>query len=193
VLDDHVDVTYMSIMILSTPSLPRFLLNTLQQAISRTFQMSCQHNPLLRIDPQSAYNPKREQYLSHRILTHLRTIANQHLTPDIAVVLGIVDVDLYAPQRNYLYGEAEYPGRFALVSVYRLRPENAGNPPDTSLLARRLVKEAIHEIGHCVGLPHCPDATCVMYFAQQLDDVDHKDAALCPRCHHVHTYRNPVT
>ena len=191
--DDHLGVTHMSITILSTPSIPSALLNTIQQAISVTFQMSCHYNPLLTIDPKSAYNPTRDQYLSHCILTLLRSIADQHLNPDTTVALGIVDVDLYAPQRNYIYGEAEYPGRIALVSGYRLRPETMGNPPDAPLLTSRLVKEAIHEVGHCLGLPHCPDTTCVMHFAQQLDDVDHKYAALCPHCHHLCTHRNSVT
>ena len=155
--------------------------------------MPCYHNLSPIIDLKSAYNPIRDQYLSGRILTLLRTISNQHLNPDTAVVLGIVDVDLYAPQRNYLFGEAEYPGRIALVSEYRLRPENSSNPSGVLLLTGRLVKEAIHEVGHCLGLPHCPNETCVMHFAQQLDDVDHKDAALCPHCYHVYTHHNLVT
>ncbi len=46
----------------------------------------------------------------------------------------------------------------------------------------RVVKEAIHELGHTYGLGHCRDARCIMYFSNSLLDTDRKGAAFCVNC-----------
>jgi len=46
-------------------------------------------------------------------------------------------------------------GSCALVSARRLRQEFYGLAPDQALLEQRLLKEAIHEIGHTCTLTHC--------------------------------------
>ncbi|MDX1534925.1 MAG: pentalenene synthase, partial [Thermoplasmata archaeon] len=37
-------------------------------------------------------------------------------------------------------------------------------------------------LGHNVGLRHCRDGRCVMYFSQGLADTDRKGPAPCRRC-----------
>jgi archaemetzincin len=44
------------------------------------------------------------------------------------------------------------------------------------------VKEAVHELGHTLGMEHCPDRSCVMYFSNSLADTDRKGEAYCSRC-----------
>ena len=44
------------------------------------------------------------------------------------------------------------------------------------------MKEAVHELGHTLGLEHCPDRSCVMYFSNSLADTDRKGEAYCSRC-----------
>jgi predicted Zn-dependent protease len=48
-------------------------------------------------------------------------------------VLGIVDVDIFVLGLNFVFGEAARPGRAALISLWRLRPEFYGDPSDTEL------------------------------------------------------------
>jgi archaemetzincin len=46
----------------------------------------------------------------------------------------------------------------------------------------RMVKEAVHELGHTFGLVHCPDPKCVMYFSNCLEDTDFKGKRYCGEC-----------
>ena len=51
-----------------------------------------------------------------------------------------------------------------------------------ALLAPRLLKTCVHELGHCFGLVHCDDGRCVMRRSTNLAGVDMKSAAFCADC-----------
>jgi archaemetzincin len=53
---------------------------------------------------------------------------------------------------------------------------------DSNLLGNRVVKEAVHEIGHMLGLKHCSQALCVMHFSERLPDTDRKQESFCSEC-----------
>ena len=61
-------------------------------------------------------------------------------------------------------------------------PEAYGLPPDPTLLGERLLKEAVHELGHTLGLTHCQDSTCVMHPATYAEEIDLKSASFCLGC-----------
>jgi predicted Zn-dependent protease len=54
---------------------------------------------------------------------------------------------------------------------------------DPQLLHNRhsLAKEAIHEVGHVLGLNHCSD-NCVMNLSKSEEEVRRKPSSLCPSC-----------
>lgn len=153
------------------------LLNGLTQSLLRIF-----HRPVeskLQVSPlDHAYAPQRKQYLAPLILSRLRNLCpkpgNRYLT--------IVDVDLYSPGLNYIFGVAEPRLGMAIISLYRLKPERYGLPHNERLLLERTLKEAIHELGHTFYLSHCPDPRCVMHFSNNLVDTDKKDTCFCPCC-----------
>jgi len=126
-----------------------------------------------------AYDPKRNQYYSSEILAQ---IINDP-PPDAFRVLGVVGLDIYIPVLTYLYGEAQFKGLGALTSTFRLNPGFYGNPEDPHLLQDRLVKEAVHEVGHTYGLIHCSHPACVMSSSTYIEDVDEKTASFCKSCH----------
>ena len=128
--------------------------------------------------PSSAFNPKRNQYLSPVLLSKLK----QKIPRDAMKILGVIDVDLYVPQLNFVFGQAELGGKVALISITRLRQEYYGLKPNQKLFELRILKEATHELGHCFGLNHCPNPRCVMHFSNSLQDTDYKSHEFCANC-----------
>jgi archaemetzincin len=127
---------------------------------------------------EKAYDSRRKQYLATKLLSKLKKAG---VAKD-EKVLGIVDVDLYAPGLNFIFGQADIAAGTAIISLSRLRQEYYGLPPDEALFLDRTIKEAVHELGHTFGLEHCSNAKCVMHFSNSLSDTDLKQAAFCSRC-----------
>ncbi|MDI6916222.1 MAG: archaemetzincin family Zn-dependent metalloprotease [Thermoplasmatales archaeon] len=117
--------------------------------------------------PEKAYDSERNQYLAEYFIEEAKRFDGR--------VLGVTDVDLYTYGLNFIFGEAEMNGRIAVISIFRLR-----NGKKT--FVERMVKEAVHEIGHTIGLIHCQNPLCVMHFSNCLTDTDIKNAWYCPKC-----------
>jgi archaemetzincin len=128
--------------------------------------------------PADAFRPNRGQYLSTELLGHLA----DHAPPGCARILGLTDLDLFIPILTYVYGEAMLPGKAAVVSTHRLAPDATGSTASYRVLRDRVLKEAVHELGHTFGLTHCDDKQCAMSFAHSLDLIDHKRASFCRYC-----------
>jgi len=156
---------------------PGDVLTTLSPKLEGALGMACGIAPALR-HPFDAYNTSREQYLSTDILGQL----GQLDLPGAFRFLGVVNLDLYVPELNFIFGQATMAGRDALVALPRLRQSFYGLAEDGDLFHLRLLKEAVHELGHTFGLGHCPKRTCVMCFSNSLRDTDIKGQSFCPGC-----------
>jgi len=132
----------------------------------------------ISLDLEFAYNSERKQYYSSAILEKLRNTSSEAGER----VLGLVDIDLYVPDLNFVFGEADIVEKLAVISTKRLRQEYYGLPKDEELLLDRTSKESVHELGHTYGLRHCPDKSCVMYFSNSLQDTDFKSSSFCESC-----------
>ena len=130
-------------------------------------------------DPERAFDPSRAQYNSTLLLAQLQA-GPPGPPPDR--VLGVTGVDLFIPVLSYVFGEAQLPGRAAVVSLHRLDPGLYGLPPDDERLTGRAEKEALHELGHTFGLIHCRQAGCVMRASTYAEEIDHKTARFCGDC-----------
>jgi len=131
--------------------------------------------PILELPPR-AYNKSRRQYNANTIVDWMF----KEITGD--KVLALTDVDIYVPEKNFVFGLAQYPGRMALVSLKRLDPIFYKAPPSHSLTLERVTKESVHELGHIFGLEHCDDKTCVMSFSNGISEVDMKRPTPCKEC-----------
>jgi archaemetzincin len=121
--------------------------------------------------PPEAFDPRRGQYRGSALLARIRPEPGER-------VLAVTEADLYDEGLNFIFGVADPAQRVALISLHRLRVL-----ADPRTFRARAAKEALHELGHTLGLTHCADTACVMSFSNTLADTDHKRARFCPRCH----------
>jgi archaemetzincin len=159
----------------------RDLAGSLPGPLRRTFRTGVEMREF-ECDPEPFFDGSRGQYNSTAILLHLK----KHYAPLLGGApvrtIALVPFDLYIPVLTYVFGEAEVGGNVAVVSYYRLAPERYGLPPDSSLLAARLIKEAVHELGHVYSLIHCSTHSCVMHSSTYVEQIDLKESSFCPVC-----------
>ncbi len=66
-----------------------------------------------------------------------------------------------------------------MISTFRCRM----NSPSEAQTHWRMVTTCIHEVGHTLGLEHCPDTRCLMTDARgRVSTVDHTTGHLCASC-----------
>ncbi len=128
--------------------------------------------------PSDVFDGTRQQYNSEKFLRILYNIQ----TTEPVRLLGITSVDLFIPMLSFVFGQAQLQGRVAIVSSARLRQEFYNLPTDTELTIERMVKEAVHEIGHTFGLTHCLDGRCPMSLSTTVSLIDTKGSRLCRNC-----------
>jgi archaemetzincin len=149
------------------------VLQTLTERLPQVFT----HSTVSTAEPLSDYGlaltPSRKQYHSTRLLAMLEARFAGHESERL---LGVVEHDMYVPGLNFVFGEARLPGSVCVISTARLRNN------DRPTFESRLVKEAVHELGHGSGLQHCEDSRCVMFFSNAIQDTDRKGEHFCRRC-----------
>jgi archaemetzincin len=100
-------------------------------------------------------------------------------------ILGVMNIDISTKASKFLYGVADLPKNksfgVALISVIRLREEFYGWRENSAQFEQRVLKEAIHELGHTFGLKHCENL-CVMRSSNSLVDTDRKPPRFCEEC-----------
>ncbi len=130
------------------------------------------------LDPSFAFDTYRNQFNSTAIIAALMECT----TPFDGKIIGITSVDLFVPVLTYVFGEAQLDGRVAVLSVFRLREELYGLVSNPKLEHIRLLKEAIHELGHTFGLIHCHNPECVMHSSTSAEEIDIKGNNFCEEC-----------
>jgi archaemetzincin len=156
------------------------ILSRLKEGLTKVFPetraFTYEHLPI----PTASFDKRRGQYRSNQILGMIQShISN--LT--VKRILGVIDADIYIQGLNFVFGEALFPGKVALISLWRLKPEFYRNAPNLEFFVERALKEAGHEVGHTLGLRHCPRSSCVMHFSNSIFDTDKKQALFCDECY----------
>jgi archaemetzincin len=169
-------VKKVNIIILGLNIIDRKILEYVCKYLSeKIFYCDCEIIESLTLEPHF-YNKLREQYDSDLILNW---IAQKTKTYKANVILGIGDFDAYADNLNFIFGEAYPKNHVCAVYLGRLKTS------DNNLYNERIIKEVIHEIGHALGLQHCPNPECVMYFSRTINDTDHKKPMYCKKCSQI--------
>lgn len=163
------------------------ILDTLSTAIYQAYHMEVR---ILKEQalPNLAYNAERHRYRADSLL---RWMSREHFQ-DEGLILGFTSNDIsitkYTPDGNIkqpvskyrdwgIFGLGERPGDASVVSTYRLAHKNKQTYTD------RVIKVCLHEIGHNLGLPHCPNSGCVMEdAAETIKTIDRVEPGLCSDC-----------
>ncbi len=159
------------ILLVHTPDIGEDILAFLETELTSIFGLPVSCTGGFDLMP-AELNTRRGQYDAAKIIHRLPD------PPHGTYLLGVTDADLYTEGLNFVFGIASPSSRKALVSVYRLGLSGPSRP----LFLRRILTEAVHEIGHLFGLPHCLDPRCVMRFSNTLEDTDVKGYQFCSKC-----------
>ena len=152
------------------------LIQAVTAEIEQVFGFATETGSILK-DLCFALDQNRQQYHSTLILDQLAA----NVPVGCIRILAIAQVDLFIPILTHVYGEAQLGGVACIVSTFRLNEGRSG----LNIAPRyveRIVKEAIHELGHTFNLRHCPEHTCIMHYCRNEEDVDRKSGQLCRYC-----------
>jgi archaemetzincin len=75
-------------------------------------------------------------------------------------------------------------GRVAAIYLPRLREQFyivSKSDTDKLFFEQRVIKEAVHKLGHAFRLSHCENSKCVMHFSNSLQNTDFKNDKFCER------------
>jgi archaemetzincin len=128
--------------------------------------------------PAVAFTRPRRRWRAEKLLVFLRGAMPAGGTR----ILGLTGADISTTKDRFedwgVMGLGEEPGVATVISSFRCRKKAR----DAGHARERLAKVAVHEIGHSLGLDHCPTKGCLMHDAEgQVVAVD-DEYDLCPRC-----------
>ena len=129
----------------------------------------------------------RKQVDAQALLDSIQAYKHRHGISD--PVLLVVHQDLFRNGNSFVFGLARENVGAGVVSTARLNNEYYGRRGSDDDFIDRIVKEGAHEIGHLLGLPHCPDHECVMFKPDTLDELDRKKKTVCPACRELLDHR----
>jgi len=154
-------------------------LKDLAEAVGRTFFAKVEIGKAIIELPEKAFDPAKQQYDAAKVVRFLEGYADKEKAEKVVFVCNF---DLFTKGLSFVFGVAKQRGNIALVSLHRLNQKFYEKSEDYGKLLERAIKETIHELGHCFGLQHCKDKSCVMVFSKDIVSVDKKTQYFCEDC-----------
>lgn len=108
-------------------------------------------------------------------------------------ILLVTEKDIVTKDGIYgesgIFGLGHRPGNTCIVSTFRLKKYGSKN-----LISERIVKVALHELGHNLGLEHCTNNDeCFMDGkSATLKEIDLEKKWLCEKCSKKLNKKNPL-
>ncbi len=161
-------------------NVPHNVINDVVNTLSKAFhaEVSLSH---IDVIPSNLYVPSRAQYRADAINLWLLSKFNRILKR-VNYLVALIEYDAYVPGLNFVFGLASPHLRLASVYLYRLKFLLPSSTEGERILKERVRKEVMHEMGHLLGLNHCPNIYCVMHFSNSIMDTDRKSWKYCSSC-----------
>ncbi len=153
-------------------------LDIVKKALEEEFELkveTLEAKPL----PKEAWYVPRSRYRADKLLTFL----DGQTAAKYRIVIGLTSKDISTTKGEHedwgIFGLGEVDGRVCVVSSFRLNARGA----DENKLRERFWKVAVHEVGHVMGLDHCPSKGCIMQDAEgSILTVDEENGKFCEGC-----------
>lgn len=145
----------------------------LQEVLATIFSIKVSIMEKISI-PKKSWDQKRGQFNASKMIDILEPKIKRY--DYCKYNLFITEMDLYSGDLNFVFGVAKPSSKVSIISLARLITDSE----DT--FQSRIIKEAVHELGHLFGLPHCTNPKCVMRFSNSLADTDRKGETFCTEC-----------
>jgi archaemetzincin len=160
-----------AVVVAALGDLPPRLLSEVAVALGPALGLAWRPGPLLD-RPTYAWNAGRGQYHAPAVLRRLAGLRPASGAP----VLGILDGDLFLPDDgDYVLFDADRDLGTAVMGLKRLGADPAHLP-------RRAQVQAVHALGHVLGLAPCSDSRCAMHPTGEPSEADRKGPGLCASC-----------
>lgn len=133
-----------------------------------------------RMPAEALYKPRR-RYRAEKLLRFLEETVSVRDDCDIAI--GFTSQDISTSKGKVhdwgIFGLGSVGGTSCVISTHRLTRKTS----DRRKVAIRTVKVVNHELGHVLGLGHCPKEGCLMADAKgTIKTVDNESGMLCELC-----------
>jgi len=165
------------VSIVPVNSIDASFLMRLGLCLEERFLFTCRVERAVRI-PRTTLNSARGQLFFNTLVS--KVLGSTPQAEGLRLV--ITDYDLYKTSHQFVFGDASEEHRVAAVSLHRLRSDFYGDASDPNLLFQRTLKESVHDLGHALGLKHCFNPRCAMYFSNSIFEADNKLSHFCENC-----------
>lgn len=164
------------------------LTDTLLGTIKKVYGFRVSKLSSIEIPPSSFTNQKYPRYRADKLIKILK----DNKPDSLDFIMGLIGKDISTTKKDKngetkkpvskyqdwgIFGLGYRPGTSSIVSTHRFQYS------EPEKIIDRLTKICTHELGHNLGLKHCPNKNCVMTdAAESIKTIDKVKLELCEKC-----------